>query len=141
MKCGGLGIPYPWLLADHAHNTYKAANKVLVGSLLGGTDLNHIEHKVCVCISSADGRKQQELAEKAVLTIWKEQADRAGLNCLRQATYNVEWLTAIPNHLNVTEFSWEKFQDNILLKYGVVPLNLPTDCNGCANKFLVPHAL
>ena len=27
------------------------------------------------------------------------------------------------------------------LQYGIVPLNLPTDCDGRGNKFISPHAL
>ena len=33
------------------------------------------------------------------------------------------------------------FQDNILLGYGIVLLNLPTYCDGCGKRFLVPHTL
>ena len=32
-------------------------------------------------------------------------------------------------------------QGNIILRYGIIPLNLPTDCDGCGKKFSVPHAL
>ena len=37
--------------------------------------------------------------------------------------------------------SREEFQDNILLCYEVLLLILPTDCDVCGKKFLVPHAL
>ena len=46
-----------------------------------------------------------------------------------------------PRRLNSTELSWEEFQDNILLRYGIVPLNLPTDCDVCGKNFSVPHDL
>ena len=51
------------------------------------------------------------------------------------------WITAIPDRLNGTELSWEESQYNLLLWYGILPLNLLTDCDGYANKFLVPHTL
>ena len=35
----------------------------------------------------------------------------------------------------------EEFQDNILLQYGIVPLKLPTYCDICGKKFLVPNVL
>ena len=82
MKYGGLGIPDPWLLAERAYNTPEAASEVLVGSFLGGTDLNYVAHKGCIRRVSADGRKQRDLAEKAVLSRQKELTDRAGLNFL-----------------------------------------------------------
>ena len=48
---------------------------------------------------------------------------------------------AITQCLNGTYLSREEFQDNIILRYGVVPLNLPTDYDGYGKKFLVPHDL
>ena len=67
--------------------------------------------------------------------------DGAGLNCLQKATDNGAWLTDIPHCLNGTELSWEEFQDNLLLQYGIVSLNLPTECDVRGKKLLVPHAL
>ena len=71
----------------------------------------------------------------------KELADGSGLNRLRWATDNGVWLTAIPHCLNSTELLWEEFQDNILLRYVIVPLDLPIDFDGCGKNFLVTHAL
>ena len=68
MKSGALGIPDLLLSEDHEYNSSKAATEVLVFSLLGGTDLNYVAHKVCVLRASADGWKQREFAEDAVLT-------------------------------------------------------------------------
>ena len=68
-------------------------------------------------------------------------ADRAGLNRLRRATYNGDCLTATPHCLNGTELSREEFQDNILLQYGIVLLNLPTECDCCSKRLLVTHDL
>ena len=60
VKCGSVGIPYPRLLLERAYNTSKASSEVLVGSLLGGTNLNYVEHKYFVRRLSADDHKQQE---------------------------------------------------------------------------------
>ena len=51
------------------------------------------------------------------------------------------WLTAIPHCLSGKELSWEEFKDNLLLRYGIMYLNLSTDFDGCENKYLVPHNL
>ena len=109
MKRGGLGIPDPRLLTESASNTSKASIKVLVGSLLGGTNLNYVAHKGFIHKASADGWKRWGIAEKAVLSRWKELADRAGVNHLRKEMENMALLTAIPHCLNVTELSWEEF--------------------------------
>ena len=82
VKCRGLGIPDPRLLAERTYNTSKAASEVLVGSLLGSTDLNYVAHKGCVCRASSDRWKQRKIAEKEILSIRKELADGAGLNRL-----------------------------------------------------------
>ena len=110
-------------------------------SLLGGTDLNYVAHACCVRRASADGQKQREFLEKTVLTRQKEQADKVGLNCRQRATDNDGWQKVIPQRLSSTELSWEQFQDNLLFRYGIVPLNLPTNCDGCGKKFLMPHNL
>ena len=141
VKHGGLGIPDPRMSAECAYNTSKAASEVLVGSLLGGIYLNYVAHKGCVCRASSDRQKQRDLAEKAVILRRKELAGGVIQNRLRWATENGDWLTAIPHRLNVTDLSREEFQDNLIPQYGILTLNLPTDCDGCGKKFLVPHAL
>ena len=77
MKRRELGIPDPWLSAERAYNTSKAASEVLVVSLLGGTDLKYVAHKGCVFRASADGWKRREFLEKAALkdrrSWWTEQ--------------------------------------------------------------------
>ena len=141
MKLSGLCIPYPRLLVERAYKTFKASSEVLVDALPGGTKLKYVSHKRCVIRVSADGQKQQGFLEKAALKRRKELADRAELNSFWRAMENGAWLTAIPHHLNSMELSREEFQDNLLLCYGIVPLNLITDCDGCGKKFSVPHAL
>ena len=37
---GGLSIPDPWLSAESAYNTSKAASREMIDSLLGGSYLN-----------------------------------------------------------------------------------------------------
>ena len=71
MKSGGIGIPEIRLSAENVYNPFKSAIEVLVGSLLGCTNLNYIAHKGCVRRTIGDGWKQRELAEKAVLLIRK----------------------------------------------------------------------
>ena len=52
---------------------------------------------------------------------------------------NGEWLTAATHRINAMELSWEEFQGNILLWYGIIPMNLPTVCDGHKKKFTVDH--
>ena len=135
IKCGGLSILDPRLLEEHAYNTSKAASEVLVGSLLGDNDLNYVEHKACAHKSITDGQKKREYSEIEALTRNKELINRAVLNRLRPATENRAWIIDITHRLNGKELSREELQDNILLQYGIVPLNLFTYCDGCGKRF------
>ena len=57
---GGLDITGPRFSAESAYNTYKASIGELVGSILGGTDLNYVGHMACVRGTSAGARKDQK---------------------------------------------------------------------------------
>ena len=39
------------------------------------------------------------------------------------------------------ELSREEFQDNIRLRYGLMPQDIPATCDGCGKKFSIEHAL
>jgi hypothetical protein len=47
----------------------------------------------------------------------------------------------MPSCYNGTELSAEEFRDNLRIRYGLVPLNLPAACDGCHRPFDVGHAL
>ena len=63
VKHGGLGIPDPRLSADRAYNNYKAASRELVDSLLGGSVLNYVGHRACVCKASQLARLSKRIVE------------------------------------------------------------------------------
>ena len=75
------------------------------------------------------------------LARWKDLAGGQEMNRLHRATRNGAWLSAVPHRLNGTELSWEEFLDNICLRYGMMPQDIPMTCNGCGKKFLIEHAL
>ena len=105
MKCGVMGISDPLMLEERVYNTSKSSSDILVVSLLIGTDLNYVAHKGCIFRASADGQKQRDFLEKLVMTRRKDLEDRAGLNRIRRAMDNGDWLTSIRHHLNGTELS------------------------------------
>ena len=79
--------------------------------------------------------------EMAELARKKDLAEGQYRNRLHRATSNGVWLSAIIQCLNGTEFSWEEFRDNILLRYGLMPQDIPATFNGCANRFLIENTL
>ena len=56
------------------YNTSKVASGKLVGSLLGGTALNYIGHKACVCGVFMGARKDWQPTEMVDLDIKKDLA-------------------------------------------------------------------
>ena len=103
-----------------------AACGELLDSLLGGTALNYIGHRACVRGASAGTRKSRKHVEMADLAQQKEIEGGQERKRLYRETRNGEWLSAIPHCLNVIELSREGFQDNICLRYGLMPQDIPT---------------
>ena len=62
-------------------------------------------------------------------------------NLLCRETRNGAWLSAILHRLNGTELSQEELCDNLRLKYGLMPQDIPANCDGCGKKFSIDHAL
>ena len=71
----------------------------------------------------------------------KELAGGQEKNRLRRATRNIAWLSAVPHSLNGTELSQEELRDNICLRYGLMPQDIPATCDGCGKRFSIEHAL
>ena len=71
----------------------------------------------------------------------QEQAVRQDKNRLHRETRNGAWLSAVPHRLNGTELSLEEFRDNLRLRYGLMPQDIPATCYGCGKKFSIEHAL
>ena len=83
-------------------------------------------------------KKSVELAE---ILKRQEQAGGQEKNRLHRATRNGAWLSAVPHRLNGRELSRDEFQDNLCLRYGLMPQDIPATCNGCGKKFSIEHAL
>ena len=55
----------------------------------------------------------------------KELAGGQKRNRLNRATRNGAWISAVTHCLNGTELSQEEFQDNLRLRYGLMPQDIP----------------
>jgi hypothetical protein len=51
------------------------------------------------------------------------------------------WLTLAPSTVNGTELSAQEFRDHLFLRYDKRPPDLPSQCDGCLEKFDICHAL
>ena len=54
---------------------------------------------------------------------------------------NEAWLSAVPHRLNGTELYQEEFRNNLRLRYGLIPQDIPATCDCCDNNFSIEHAL
>ena len=79
--------------------------------------------------------------ELAEIFKWQDQAGGQEKNRLHRAIKNRAWLSAVPHRLNGTELSQEEFRDNLRLRYGLMPQDIPATCDGCGKKFSIEHAL
>ena len=71
----------------------------------------------------------------------KELAEGQERNRLHRATMNGEWLSAVPHHINGAELSRGGFRDNICLRYGLMPQDIPETCIGCGKRLWIEHDL
>ena len=60
-------------------------------------------------------------------------------NRLHGATRNGACLRAIPHHLSVKELSQEELQDNICLRYGLMPQDISTTCDSCGKQLSIKY--
>ena len=141
VKHGGLSIPDPRLSAKSAYNTSKVASGELVNSLFGGSALNYVGHRACVCRSSLAERREKMHVELGELSRQKELTGGQERNHLHRSTRNGVWLSSVPHRLNGTELFREEFRDNLRLRYWLMPQDIPATCNGCGNFFSIEQAL
>ena len=134
VKHGGLGIPDPRLSAKSAYHTSKAASGELVESLLGGSALNYVGHRACVRKASLAERRANIHVKLEELARRKELAGGHERNRLHRATGNWAWLSAVPHRINGTELSQKEFWDNLCLRYGLMPQDIPATCDGCGKS-------
>ena len=137
IKHGGLGIPDLRKSAESAYDTSKADRRKLLDSLLGGSVLNCVGHRACICKASQSGRLSERPFKLTEIFKRQEQAGGQERNRLHRAMRNGAYISAIPDHLNDMELSREEFRDNVSLRYGLMPQDIPVTCDGCGKKFSI----
>ena len=137
VKHGSLGMPDPRSSAESAYNTSKPSSGELEDSLLRGSTLNYVGHRACVRKESLAARCANMHVELGDLARQKDLEGDEERNRLHRATRNGAWLSAVPHRLNGTVLSWEEFQDNLCLRYGLMPQDIPATCDCCSEKFLI----
>ena len=78
----------------------------MVESILGGSVLNYVGHKVCVRKASQMARRTKMSVELAKIFKQQNKARGQERHRLHRATRNGAWMRAVPHHLNGMELSW-----------------------------------
>ena len=117
------------------------ASGELVDSLLGGFVLNYVGHRACVHKSSLAARRAKMHIELREVDRRKELSGVQERNRLHRATRNGAWISAVPHRINGTELSLEEFWDNLCLRYGLMPQDIPATWDGCGKNFSIEHNL
>jgi hypothetical protein len=132
-------------LAKKAVDGYRislACTNSLTESLLNHTDLDAAAYNSTIKEARARMRKMKALlglADHQLLCNAKVPFVSRRMKRSKEAGV---WLNNLPNTLNSTVLSEEEFCDILrLLRFGLTPLELPSKCDECDQKFDIDHAM
>ena len=83
------------------------------------------------------GEKQAEEA----LTTTLEGVPVLQARQMRRAANTGAWITVLPPTVNGTELGAQEWRDDLFLRYGMDPPDLPKYCDGCEAQFSISHTL
>ena len=104
------------------------ASRELVDSLLGGSILNYIGYRACIHKARLTERRAKMHVKLGDLARRKELSGGQERNRIHRETRNGALLSAVPHCCNGTELFWEEFRDNLCLRYGLMPEDIPATC-------------
>ena len=139
ISSGEIGVRNPMLTAQECHDTSPYACSV-PESLVDGKKLDLKAHHNQIGKAISSYQKCQIMREAT----WIDMSGHhhpAKLQRWKRAMCTGAFLAGLPYLLNGNILSAEEFQDNICLREGPTPLNLPSACDGCGKHFDVEHAL
>ena len=88
-----------------------------------------------------DTKKVRKNLKMVEMDRQKELAGGQDRNRLHRALSNGAYLSAITHCLNSMDLSQEELRDNLCLRYGLMPQDIPATCDGCGKKLLINYAL
>ena len=88
--------------------------------------------------AGAGAQKKGEILE---LVRWKYLVVEYKRKILHRSTRNRTWINSMYHRLNGTELYQEQFRDNLCLRYGLMPQDIPMTCNVCGKKLYMDHTL
>ena len=141
VKRGGLNIRNPCEGAPEPHAGSKAATAALVTALVEGQHLNLGAHTDTVKDAREAARNAKIEGELAFNKLYGDARSARVRKRLARAEEVGAWLTRLPSRLEGTQTTYAEWHNNLLARYGMVPLGLPAQCDGCGAKFTKEHVM
>eukprot|EP00978_Attheya_sp_CCMP212_P005533 scaffold12431_cov57-Attheya_sp.AAC.8 len=142
VKHTGIAIPNP---TTSAGGNFMASTVVcghLVAALRERVQFNGVEHKSVIKEGRAAIKINRTVVHDNELSCLLRPLPPEKKRIIERGRRTGAWISVQPSTVNGTELSAEEFRDATHLRYGQVPPNFPTTCNGCScNNFSVQHAL
>ncbi|KAL7474337.1 hypothetical protein ACHAW6_000312, partial [Cyclotella cf. meneghiniana] len=141
VKTGGMAIQDPTLAAASLYSTSVEATEMLTGTHITNEPINVEAHRNCVQAAGVKHQKKQHDGEVASHTALMEQLPPKIEKRMEQATVAGVWLSTIPDRFSGTELTKDKWFNNVTIRYGWRPANLPDQCDNCGAGLTLEHGL
>ncbi|KAL7474659.1 hypothetical protein ACHAW6_000621 [Cyclotella cf. meneghiniana] len=140
VKTSGLPIGDPTLSAASLYSTSAEATNMLASTLIRNEPIYIDAHRNCVRAAGAAHRKTKCDGKVAFHAALMERLPKVKKQMERAAVPGA-WLSTIPDRFSRTELTKEVWFDNIAIRYGNRPANLPDQCDGCGAGLMLEHGL
>ena len=143
VRYAGLGILDPCKNAQCHYLTSKAMTASLSSSLVEGVDMDAMGYRMESNRTLQESKAIQEVELASTLESLLVVAPPDDQRRMKRSQETGTWLTATPSLDYGTALSRTEFRDAILcLCHGLIPLDLPTKCDGCPStkNFTMGHA-
>ncbi|KAL7478680.1 hypothetical protein ACHAW6_004452 [Cyclotella cf. meneghiniana] len=141
VKTRELVIRDPTLTTASFYSTSVEAADVPVGTLIRNEPINVEAHQNCVRAAGAAHRKIRHNREVAFHTVLMEPSPPKVKKRMEHATAADVWLSTIPDRFSGTKLTKDEWLDNVAIRYGRRPTNLPDQCDGCGASIMLEHRL
>ncbi|KAL7477070.1 hypothetical protein ACHAW6_002890 [Cyclotella cf. meneghiniana] len=141
VKTGRLAIRDPTKMAASLYSTSVEATNMLARTLIRNEPINIDAHRNCVRATGAAHRKTRRNGEAAFHAALMERALPKVKKWMERTAVAGAWLSTIPGRFSGTQLTKEEWFDNVAIRYGKRPANLPDQCNRCGSGLTLEHGL
>lgn len=141
VKFAGLGILNPAQSAKEQFDTSRMITAELSDGLMANKELDVEDYLQRGKETRTFRRTLRNGTHKGLKNELLSGSDETTKRRLKRSCQTGSWLTITPNRMNGTLLSADEFRDSLRIRYGLVPLHLQQECDGCYQRFSVEHAM